>query len=163
MEYCSANVLQTAAMLRANHHEICFHFYSNDATEVAERLDHGNLDFAVLLQPIDTTKYEYILLSDSAQWGILMPSDCPLAQKGVVSKEDFCQIPLVLHQRTGLQQEIALWAQAQLEHLNIVATYNVVHGSPVPFVTNELGYFPLTIILPRNLTRRCTSAPLTLR
>lgn len=134
-------VLQTSATLRTEHPNIRFHFYSNDATEVTERLNHGNLDFAVLLQPIDTTKYEYISLPDTSQWGILMPSDCALAKKGVVSKEDFCQIPLVLYRRTGLQREIALWAQAELEHINIVATYNVVNGSPIPFVTSGLGYF----------------------
>ena len=134
-------VLQTAAALRAAHSNIRFHFYSNDATEVTERLDHGNLDFAVLLQPIDTTKYDYIPLPDLSLWGILMPSDCELAKKTVVGKEDFCQIPLILHRREGLQREIALWAQAELEHINIVATYNVVNGSPIPFVTNGLGYF----------------------
>lgn len=134
-------VLQTAVILREKHPDIRFHFYSNDATEVMERLDHGNLDFAVLLQSIDTTKYEYISLPDSSQWGILMPSDCALAKKPVVSKEDFCKIPLILHRRIGLQREIALWAQTELEHMNVVATYNVVNESPVPFVTNRLGYF----------------------
>lgn len=134
-------VLHTAAMLRADHPGVQFSFYSNDATEVIERLDHGNLDFAVLLQPVDTTKYEYISLPDTSQWGILMSSDCALAKKAVVSKEDFCQIPLILHRRAGLQREIASWAQAELEHIHIAATYNVVNGSPVPFVTNGLGYF----------------------
>lgn len=70
-----------------------------------------------------------------------MPSDCTLAKKSVVLKEDFCQIPLILHRRAGLQREIALWSQTELEHINIVATYNVINGSPVPFVINGLGYF----------------------
>lgn len=137
-------VLQTAAELRTKHTDIHFNFYSNDATEVMERLDHGSLDFAVLLEPVDAMKYEYIHLSDSSFWGILMPSDCALAKKSVVSREDFCKIPLILHHRTGLQREIALWAQTELEHLNIVATYNVDNGSPDSFVTSKLGYF-LTI------------------
>lgn len=137
-------VLQTAAMLRVKHPDIRFQFYSSDAIEVTERLTHGNLDFAVLLQPVDTTKYEYIALPDSSRWGILMPSDCALAKKEVVCKEDFCQIPLILHRRAGLQREIALWAQTELEHINIIATYNVVNGSPVSFVTSGFGYF-LTI------------------
>lgn len=49
-----------------------------------------------------------------------------------------------MHQRIGLQNEIAHWAGTNLENLNITATYNVVHGSPVPFVMQELGYFLTT-------------------
>lgn len=78
-------VLQTAAALQAEHTDIHFNFYSSDATEVTERLDHGSLDFAVLIEPVDTMKYEYIPLSDSSYWGILMPSDCALAKKAVYS------------------------------------------------------------------------------
>lgn len=137
-------VLQAASSLRSEHNDICFHFYSNDATEVTERLDHGSLDFAVLLEPVDTMKYEYISLPDFSFWGILMPSDCELALKAVVSKEDFCQIPLILHRRAGLQREIAIWAQTELEHINIIATYNVIHGSPIPFVASGLGYILTT-------------------
>lgn len=133
-------VLHTAAVLRAEHTNIQFNFYSSDATEVTERLDHGSLDFAVLLEPVDTMKYECIHLPDSSYWGILMPSDCALAEKAVVSKEDFCKLPLILHRRAGLQREMALWAQTELEHINIVATYNVANGSPDSFVTSKLGY-----------------------
>ena len=49
-----------------------------------------------------------------------------------------------MHQRIGLQSEIAHWAGTDLENLNIAATYNVVHGSPVPFVQQGLGYFLTT-------------------
>lgn len=46
-------VLQAAAELRAEHPDVSFDFYSGDACEIIERLDHGSLDFAVLLEPVD--------------------------------------------------------------------------------------------------------------
>ena len=46
-------LLHAAASLRRENPNIRFHFYSSDATDVSERLDHGTLDFAVLLEPID--------------------------------------------------------------------------------------------------------------
>lgn len=49
-----------------------------------------------------------------------------------------------MHRRIGLQNEIAHWADTSVENLHIVATYNVVHGSPVPFVQQGLGYFLTT-------------------
>ena len=58
-----------------------------------------------------------------------------------MTKEDIKNIPLIMHQRIGLQNEIAHWAGTSTESLNIAATYNVVHGSPIPFVKHGLGYF----------------------
>lgn len=53
-------------------------------------------------------------------------------------------MPLILHRRIGLQQNIADWAQTDLDNLNITSTYNVMHGSPVSFVRNDMGYFLIT-------------------
>ena len=43
------DILGAAAKLRQAHPGVRFHFYASDANDVAERLDHGSLDFAVLL------------------------------------------------------------------------------------------------------------------
>lgn len=42
-------------------------FYSSDAIDVAERLEHGTLDFAVCLEPVDAARYDYISLPDSSK------------------------------------------------------------------------------------------------
>ena len=140
----SESVLAVAAELRTAYPGIHFHFYSGDAVDVSERLNHGSLDFAVMLEPIDNIKYDFLSLPDCSQWGILMKKSDPLATKKALPKEDIKRIPLIMHQRIGLQNEIAHWAGTDLENLNIAATYNVVHGSPVPFVMQGMGYFLTT-------------------
>ena len=45
----SESVLAVAAELRNTYPGIHFHFYSGDAVDVSERLNHGSLDFAVML------------------------------------------------------------------------------------------------------------------
>ena len=134
-------VLQAAADLQKRHPHVTFQFYSGDGTDITERLDHGNLDFAILLQPIDPLKYEYIPLPDYTKWGVLMKKDSPFTDRQYIRKEELLQMPLILHRRIGLQQSIADWAGTDIEHLHITATYNVVHGSPVPFVKSGIGYF----------------------
>ena len=136
----TASVLKAAAAVRRSHPEVRFQFYSSDATDVLERLDHGSLDFAVLLEPVDGTKYEYHSLGEGARWGLLLPENCPLAEEKKIRPEALCSVPLILHQRIGLQQKIAHWAQIDLERLNIVATYNIVNGDPSAFVQSGLGY-----------------------
>ena len=95
-----------------------------------ERLEHGSLDFAIFIEPIDPMQYEYISLPDSSRWGLLMPSDCALSQKRCVERQELLSVPLILHRRAGLQRLITRWANAELQSLHIAATYNVVNGSP---------------------------------
>lgn len=116
----TACVLKAAAALREKHPGVHLDFYVSDATDVVERLDHGSLDFAVLLEPVD------------------------LARQAAVERADLCRAPLVFHRRAGLQMEIAHWAQTEPERLQIAATYNVVNGWPAPFVRSGLGYFLTT-------------------
>lgn len=137
-------ILKAASAMRKQYPGITFQFYSGDATDVTERLDHGNLDFAILLQPIDASKYDSIRLPDSSSWGVLMKKDSSFAVFESIRKEQLLQMPLLLHRRPGLQQMIADWAKTKTESLKITATYNVVHGSPVFFVKNDLGYFLTT-------------------
>ncbi len=83
-----------------------FHFFSADAVEVSERLNHGTLDFAVMLEPVDDVRYDYLPLPDCSEWGILCKKTDKLAKKGYVTKKDIKTIPLIMHQRAGLQKEI---------------------------------------------------------
>lgn len=140
----SASVLKQAARLRSQYPDISFEFYSSDAIDVLERLEHGLLDFAVFLEPIDTMKYEYISLTDASRWGLLIPADCELAQKQFVEKQDLVKYPLIFHRRQGLQRLISRWAETDISKLSIAATYNVINGSPARFVESVLGYFLTT-------------------
>ena len=137
-------ILQAATVLRRENSGVQFHFYGSDATDVIERLEHGSLDFAVLLEPVDSVRYASVSLPDASYWGLLMPRDCSLAEKGRVERSDLGKVPLVFHRRPGLQRKIALWAQTEPEYLPIAATYNVVQGDPVHFVKSGLGYFLTT-------------------
>lgn len=140
----SASVLKQAARLRSQYPDISFEFYSSDAIDVLERLEHGLLDFAVFLEPIDTMKYEYISLTDASRWGLLIHADCELAQKQFVEKQDLVKYPLIFHRRQGLQRLISRWAETDISKLSIAATYNVINGSPARFVESGLGYFLTT-------------------
>lgn len=139
----SALILRTAAALRTAQPGVRFRFFNGDATEVTERLDHGSLDFARLLQPVDTVKYDFLALPGSARWGLLLPADHPLAGRAGITREDLFGVPLILHRREGLQREIARWAGTEIENLNVAATYNIAYGQPADYVKSGLGAFLL--------------------
>ena len=137
-------ILSAAAELRKAHPDVRFRFYASDANDVSEKLDHGSLDFAVLLTPVDAVKYESFPLTDSSRWGVVLPIENAQARKAAVTREELWALPLIVHQREGLQREIASWAKTEPEKLNISATYNVVNGDPTEFVRSGLGCFLTT-------------------
>lgn len=95
-------LLRAVSSMQKQYPNVVFQFYSGDASDVTERLEHGNLDFASLLQPIDTVKYEYLPLPDTSIWGVLMKKDSPFSSMNAIKKEHLLQMPLILHRRIGL-------------------------------------------------------------
>ena len=67
------DILRGAASLRSACPDVRFQFYSSDATDILEHLERGSLDFVIVLQPVDTMKYNYITLPETSRWGMLMP------------------------------------------------------------------------------------------
>ncbi len=134
------DLISAASNLHNKYLDVTFDFYSGDATDVMQRLDRGSLDFAVLLKPVDTMKYEYISLKNNSYWGLLMPKDCRLAKKKFVTPKDLCSVPLIFHSRIGLQREITHWAKTDIEHMNVAATYNILSANPSKLVKSGLGY-----------------------
>ncbi len=133
------SLLNAAAKLREGNPGVSFQFYSNDATDVTERLMHGTLDFTTLLAPVDASRYESLCLPEHSHWGLLVRADSPMAKVSGVHREELRSLPLIMHRRAGLQQLIAEWAHTRPERLNIAATYNVIYGNPLLLVQSGLG------------------------
>src|SRR5699024_12827010 len=86
---------RVAAKLQKNYPDIRYHLYSGNGDDVTERLDKGLLDFGVLIEPADITKYNYINLYEKDIWGVIMRKDSPLAGKEHIKKEDLLDLPLI--------------------------------------------------------------------
>ena len=137
-------ILKEISKLIEKYPNIQLHFYSNDAIDISERLQHGLLDFAVMLEPVDTTKFNYLSLNDKTRWGVLMKKDCSFSKLDTITPKELQTMPLILHQRLGLQERLAHWAQMDLKDLKVQATYNVINGSNLELVRNNLGYLLAT-------------------
>lgn len=135
----SDTVLQTASQLAAAYPGIHFRLCSGDAEDITEQLDHGTLDFGVLLEPVDASRYDSLSLSDTDSWGFFMAAHHELAQKERITPEDIAKRPLIIPQREGLQQELTAWAGIPLNQLHIMATFNVLYSNPAGLVRNGRG------------------------
>ena len=65
----SATVAQTIARMAKKYPNVRYQILNGDAEKIAEHLEHGTLDFGILLEPVDLTKYEHLLLPEKALVG----------------------------------------------------------------------------------------------
>jgi DNA-binding transcriptional LysR family regulator len=119
--------------VRERHPGVRFHLYSGSAEEVMERLDRGTLDFGVLIQPVDISKYDALALPHQDVWGLLMPCGHPLAAKKGIAPDDLHGIPLILSRQViqyGTDENPCLqWLGKPVSELDIAATYNLIYNA----------------------------------
>lgn len=130
---------KTAFELQKTYPHIRYHLYSGNAHDVAERLEKGLLDFAVLVGDADKSKYAYTPLPTSDTWGLLLRRDDPLAQKPVFSAHDLKPLPLIMSQQALSAGELSGWYGNDFDKLNIVATYNLIFNASL-LVEERVGY-----------------------
>lgn len=124
------HLAQRIKAVQAQYPRIRVHLYSGDRSDLAERLEQGLLDFAVLVESNDLSKYNYLPLPGADTWGIILRKDHPLAEREAVVPEDLLDVPLICP-RQGLQKELSDWFQEKVDKLNIVATCNLAYNGGV--------------------------------
>lgn len=135
----SATVAKTIAMMAKKYPNVRYQILNGDAEKISEYLEHGALDFGILLEPVDLTKYEHLLLPETDEWGFLLRKDSPLAEKEVIRPEDIKDVPLILPQRTGLQKELSSWSGHEIDELNVTATFDIFFNNPILLVKSGVG------------------------
>lgn len=130
-------VARAARTLRGDYPQIRLHLYSGNADDLSDRLDSGLLDFAVLIDPPDLTKYDYMQLPAHDVWGLLMRRDDPLAEHASVTADDLRGVPLLVSRQTN-DGGLAGWRGSQTGALTVVGTYNLLNNAAL-MVSEGLG------------------------
>lgn len=129
--------------LQEEYPDIHYHLYSGNAEDVTERLDKGLLDFGILIQPADISKYDYISLPSKERWGVIMRKDSPMADKESIRKEDLLDVPLICSRQVMTQRrtenEFADWFGDDFDRLHVVTTFNLVYNAAI-MVEAGVGY-----------------------
>lgn len=136
-------IAQIVCELRSAYPEIHYHLYSGNAEDVTERLDKGLLDFGLLIQPADISKYDYLNIPAKDTWGVIMRKDSSLAEKETIRKEDLLNVPLICSRQVISKErhrnEFAEWFGEDFDKLDIVTTFNLVYNAAI-MVEAGAGY-----------------------
>lgn len=116
-----------------------YDLYSGYADDVKEKMDKGLIDVAILIEPVETSKYNFIRLPETERWGALVPEGDPIGEKSTVMLEQLLEKPLILPRRSGIQGEIADWFDGDYKKIHIYATYNLLSNAAL-LVQQGMGY-----------------------
>ena len=136
-------VAEVMTELQKHYPEIKFHIYSGNAEDVTEKLDRGLLDFGILIQPIDLSRYDTLTIPHKDVWGVVMRKDSPLVEKDCVELGDLVGVPLLasrqMSKKYSAESGFLDWFKEEFENLNITATYNLAYNAAI-MVEAGMGY-----------------------
>ena len=121
------------------HPRVRFQLFSGNAEDVMERLDKGLVDFGLLIEPYDVTKYDYLRLPTLDRWGVLMRPDNPLAALEAIKAEELWDKPLICSRQALESGQLSSWLKIDYSKLNLVASYNLLFNATM-LVEEGLGY-----------------------
>ncbi len=122
------------------HPDIRFHFQSGNAQDTFDKIDRGLLDFGIVIEPADVTRYESIDLNSYDTWGVIVRRDDPLAQKKKITKEDLLNRRLIVSKQMLSEDDRMFrgWFDQDIKTLDIAGSYNLLYNASI-LVLNGIG------------------------
>ena len=106
--------------------------------QITEKLDKGLLDFGLIVEEPDYSKYNSIKMPCEDEWGLIMPSESHLANNDVITINELKGLPLFCSQQ-GWKYDIAKWCGKQISNLTLEGSFRLSFNASV-FVREGLGY-----------------------
>ncbi len=123
--------------LRRQYTGLRYHIISGNTEQVAGRLDRGLIDFAVICEPPNLSRYNYIELPEADIWGVIMKSDDSLAERSEICFSDLVGRPLICSEQS-MENDISRWCGEKADMLDISGTFNLAYNGSV-FVREGSG------------------------
>lgn len=123
---------------RRQYPEVHYHITSGDTEQVTEKLDKGILDFAVLAETPDVTKYDALVFPDADVWGLVFQAEDPLSEKECITAEDLVGLPLFCSEQSW-EKDIPAWSGSRMQELRLEGSFRLSYNGSM-FAREGLGY-----------------------
>ena len=111
------------------HPMVRFELHSGNAEDVSDLLERGLVDFGVLIEPTDKTRYDYLSFPTDIRWGALVRRDDPLARMYGVSPSDISGRRVIVLRQNMAANGISGWMGPDFPEPDVVATYNLLFNA----------------------------------
>ena len=128
-EFLSTRLLTDCiAAFREKHPRVRYEFYSGNAENIRDNMERGLLDVGLMSEPVDIRKYEFLSMPVREEWGVLVRSDSPLAEKTQVEPKDLIGVPLISTSGEFLQSRIGKWMGRYAGQADVIAKGNLLYN-----------------------------------
>jgi DNA-binding transcriptional LysR family regulator len=127
------------ATFRNKYPDVVFNIYTANADDVKERLENGTLDFGLLMEPVEISRYNFVRMPLQERWSVLMRRDSPLAEKEMITPADLVGIPLIISKRQSVRNELENWFGEYSRQMQVVAMVNLSYSNRALMVENHVG------------------------
>lgn len=132
-------IVSIVKQFRVDYPYVRYNLFRGNENDVIDRLDKGLLDFGILVEPVNISKYYFLNMQAKDLWGILMRKDSPLSEKEYITDSDLISIPLLTSKATMGKSAFSKWIGTHINELDVVATYDLVYNASI-MVEEGIGY-----------------------
>ena len=123
------HVLDAFAELHRENPGVTIELYTGNADSVEERLERGLLDFALLIEPVNLEKYEWLEMPGADAVGVAVATAGEWGAKSGLTPADIMCMPLLLSSRTSNKSvDLVEWSGGAIEpeKLNVVGHFDLL-------------------------------------
>lgn len=121
----SAWVAAMLAEFRSNWPKAQFEVYSGDGDDIRNLLDEDRLDVGVLLEPVETAKYESFVIPPRERWGVVVGSESEWAAAGAVPRKALPGMSLILPRRHIVLDALREWFGEDAAEIRVAGYHNI--------------------------------------
>lgn len=138
--YAMHTVTDAFAALHREHPGVTCELFTGNVDVVEERLERGLIDFALVIEPVDVQRYEWIRLPEESRLGMVVGANSPWAHLRVATPTDVAGMPLLVSSRTSQPTyDLERWSGGAIkrEQLNVVGAFDLVGNASLLAQTGE--------------------------
>lgn len=128
-EFLSSDCLTDCiAAFSAKYPRVRYEMISGNAIHIHENLERGLLDFGLVAEPIDTSKYSFITMPKKEEWGVLVRDDSPLAGLDRISPQNLAGHRLITPANEMSVSRFAAWFGRYSDSVETIARGNLLYN-----------------------------------
>ena len=122
-------IMRVLSEIIKDYSDVKVRLISGNADEMETALQHGSIDFAVLMANRSLDNYHHLQIPESDRWGLVMRKDDSLANKAEITPEDFADLPLLMSEQAIEEHRFQSWWGNLDRKMNIIGTYSLVFNA----------------------------------
>lgn len=120
---------QACKLMQEKYQLVEFKIISGNEQSVCFNIENDLADIGLLIESPRINDFNYMKLPVQNYWGVLVGSQSPLYALKAITCQDLASQKLIISEQALQRNDLSAWFGDYKNHLNIVATYNLLYNA----------------------------------